>query len=275
MTSDQPSNPKPFRHWYQYSLRTLMIVVTLFAVACSWFAVKMKQARRQREAVEAILKSGGTVAYDYECDKSGHINPTSGNPPGPEWLRKLVGDDFFTTAIILHPSNITDTELEHLEGLPYLQVLGLRYNKITDAGLGHVKKLTRLHTLDLQSTQVTDAGTIILKGMNKLKWLSLFNTKVTDVGLKNLEDMTQLQDLYLGETNITDAGLVYLRKLTQLQSLGLQYTKITDVGLVHLQGLSQLKWLHLTNTKTTKDGVDDLQKAIPNLYIELKPPTDP
>ncbi|MGD0382246.1 MAG: hypothetical protein ABSA77_01915 [Thermoguttaceae bacterium] len=65
MTPDPPANLKPQRHWYQYSLRTLMIVVTLFAVVCSWFAVKMQQARRQREAVEELLKFDGYVGYDY------------------------------------------------------------------------------------------------------------------------------------------------------------------------------------------------------------------
>jgi hypothetical protein len=28
-------------------------------IACSWFAVKMQQAKRQREAVEAVRKLGG------------------------------------------------------------------------------------------------------------------------------------------------------------------------------------------------------------------------
>jgi hypothetical protein len=37
--TEQPANPKPKRRWYQYSLRTLLICVTLFAVACSWFAI--------------------------------------------------------------------------------------------------------------------------------------------------------------------------------------------------------------------------------------------
>jgi len=36
--------------WYQYSLRSLMLLVLLAAIFMSWFAVKIKQANQQREA---------------------------------------------------------------------------------------------------------------------------------------------------------------------------------------------------------------------------------
>lgn len=59
---------------YQFSLRTLLIIVTLFAVACSWFAVKMRQAKKQKEAVEAILKWGNNarIYYDWQLGASGN-----------------------------------------------------------------------------------------------------------------------------------------------------------------------------------------------------------
>lgn len=53
------------RRWYQFSLRTLLIFVTLFAISCSWFAVKLQQARRQREAVEKIRKWSDYVEIIY------------------------------------------------------------------------------------------------------------------------------------------------------------------------------------------------------------------
>lgn len=50
---------------FQFGLRTLLSFVTLFAIVCSWFAVKLQQAKRQREAVEALLQLGGYVGYDH------------------------------------------------------------------------------------------------------------------------------------------------------------------------------------------------------------------
>ena len=46
------------RRWFQFSLRTLMIVVTLMAVLCSYAAQEAKFVR-QREAILASIKNAG------------------------------------------------------------------------------------------------------------------------------------------------------------------------------------------------------------------------
>ena len=37
-------------------------------VLCVWLGFKVNAARRQKEAVEAILKTGGEIAYSYQAD---------------------------------------------------------------------------------------------------------------------------------------------------------------------------------------------------------------
>jgi hypothetical protein len=59
-------SPKRRRRFLQFSVRTLLVFVLLVSIGMSWFAVKMQKARRQREAVEAIVKAGRLVAYDYQ-----------------------------------------------------------------------------------------------------------------------------------------------------------------------------------------------------------------
>ena len=68
MSIEQPAKAKQKLRWYQFSLRSLFILTFLVAIASSWFAVKMGQAKRQKEAVEALLKLGGSVKYDYVID---------------------------------------------------------------------------------------------------------------------------------------------------------------------------------------------------------------
>ena len=57
-----PTAEKPPKlRWFQYRLRSLFILTTLVAIACSWLAVTMQNQRKQKAAAEAIEKIGGNV----------------------------------------------------------------------------------------------------------------------------------------------------------------------------------------------------------------------
>jgi len=47
-----------FRWRFQFSLRSLVVLVVVVAVPLGWFGVKLREAERQRKAVEAIRKAG-------------------------------------------------------------------------------------------------------------------------------------------------------------------------------------------------------------------------
>jgi hypothetical protein len=177
----QPAVPKPKRRWFQFSLRTLMIFVTACAVAGSWLAVKVQRAKRQRESVAAIGKAKGRVRYDYE------FHDEFDEPPGPVWLRDLLGIDFVANAVdaTIGP----DGELQALAGLPHLQRLRLGWTNVTDIELQHLTELSHLEYLGLNGTQVTDAGLERLKGMSQLGRLDLRGTQVTDQGVQDLRQV--------------------------------------------------------------------------------------
>jgi hypothetical protein len=253
---------KPKLRWYQFSLRTLLVFMTLCAVACSWLAVKVQQAKRQREAVDAIQKLGGGVIYDYDV----YGKP---KPQPPPWLRYLLGDDFFANigGVSFRNTQVTDAELEMLKGLTQVHQLYVNSPQVTDAGLETLKGLTQLQGLCLNNTQVTDAGLETLKGLTQLQLLWLNNTRVTDAGLEELKGLTQLLSLSLDDTQVTDAGLEELKGLTQLQSLYLNNTQVTDAGLENLKGLTQLQGLCLNNTQVTDEGISKLQQVLPHCQI--------
>jgi hypothetical protein len=179
----------PKLRWYQYSLRSLFLVMILACIGMSWFGVKIREARRQKEAVEAIKKLGGAIAYDYQVDASGH-ELQGAKPPGPAWIRSLLGEDFFGQVIhvAFDYSNVNDDELEHLKGLTRLRWISLSRTHVTDAGLDHLKGLVQLQWLWLENTQVTDAGLERLKGLTKLRILDLTDTQVSDQGVKKLQN---------------------------------------------------------------------------------------
>ena len=114
---------KPKLRWYQYSLRSLFILTTLVACACSWYAYEMNEAAKRRAAIEEI---GGLVDYyDAEYPDSG------GKPPRwYSWLRKLHGDEHLGIAVAAYMTErqISEAGLVHLEGLrrahPRIEYLG-------------------------------------------------------------------------------------------------------------------------------------------------------
>ncbi len=230
-----------FRLRFQFSIRSLLVVTVAVAVPCTWLAVELKATR---EETTTIQKLGGSFAYDYQVDASGSSLPNS-QPPGPVWLRRLLGDGFFEHIVRanLDNSNVTDAGLKELRGLRHLQYLRLWGDDITDAGLEN------------------------FKGLTQLKVLLLSRTKVTDAGLEYFKSLRQLQSLILDDTRVTDAGLEHLEGLTQVQVLSLDGTQVTDDGLDHLKALNQLTHLYLMGTKVTATGVAKLQQALPNCKI--------
>ncbi len=145
----------PRRRWFQYSLRTLLLVMLLVSIGMSWFAVKVQKARRQRTVVEAIKKLGGEVKFDYE-----YGDQLPGNSADPGWFRNLLEEDFFATVVYVSfiDSRVTDDDLESLKELTQLRGLNFCGTQVGDAGLEHLRELSHLKHLFLMNTLATDEG---------------------------------------------------------------------------------------------------------------------
>lgn len=165
----------PKRRWIRYSLRTLLVVVTIASAGFGWLGVKVRQAQRQKEAVEAIVKLDGYVMYDFQTNSRNF----SASPPGPDWLRKVLGVDFLASVTFVSlkshgpdRAHVTDGDLVHLRDLGELQTIQLDWTEITDTGLLHLQDLRQLTMLSIRDTQVTERGC-------KELWDSLPNLKIS------------------------------------------------------------------------------------------------
>jgi hypothetical protein len=49
----------PKRHWYQFSLKALLVIVTLTCVGMGWLAYERNEVRRHEAAIAAIKKLRG------------------------------------------------------------------------------------------------------------------------------------------------------------------------------------------------------------------------
>ncbi len=116
--------------------------------------------------------------------------------------------------------------------------------------------------------QVNDAALENLKPVAaQLVWLNLAGSKVTDAGLAQVAGLKNLQRLHLEKTAVGDDGVAQLKALAELRYLNLYATKVSDKGLAALKSLANLQSVFLWQTGVTDAGAEDLQKALPKLYI--------
>jgi internalin A len=239
---DDQSKPvsRPWRRFLRFSVRGMIVVVLVIG---GWLGWAVRNARMQREAVDAIQADGGEVIYDWEGP-----GPRSNviNKPwwAPQWLVEIVGIDYF--------GHITSVWIS---------------GPVSDAQLAHIANLRGLESLALISARLTDAGWAGLSGLSSLQSLSLSESAVSDDELLQLGGLNGLVDLDLVGTNITDAGLAHLKALKDLTTLSLERTRVTDAGLEHLTGLTNLQDVSLRETRVTDAGVQELRKAIPKARI--------
>lgn len=205
--------------------------------------MKMRQAERQRKAVEAIREAGGVVWYR---ERDYHSVP---RPSTPAWLRRLAGEEIFSDVIAISDFN----------------------TEVGDVVLEHINELRRLDRVEL-ATEVTDSGFEKLKHVTHLRHLQLAGCGVTDIGVENvIKELPELVTLQLSSTHVTDAGLEHIGGLTDLGWLYLANTRITDAGLEHLKGLTELRFLDLFGTHVTQEGIEELQEALPECNICWSP----
>jgi hypothetical protein len=205
MPSQPDSISRPWRRYLRSSVRRLIVLVLLIGAGLGWI---VREARIQRDAVAAILKSGGRVHYDWEWRDSNEI--PGAKPWAPQWLVDRIGVDYFghVTLVRLPP-------------------------EASDSVVAQVGRLSRLEYLSLWSPG--DAGLDHLTGLTKLTYLGLYGSRVTDASLAKLSAFADLLYLDLRVTQVTDAGLVHLKRLTKLKAIGLESTRVTQAGMKELK----------------------------------------
>ncbi len=292
MTVEVPA--APIRRRLRFSLRALLIVIT---VLCIWLGIQVNAARRQREAVTAILKIGGEVLFDYQL-----VPPPPGEPvewmvdrpaapPGPEWLRSRIGDDYFRNvfSVAINGKIITESDLKQLSKLPKLKQVFINNTKIVPDGTAIAQRKatendnenidTPFGTPPSPSTansvasstvgrSIGDDDLAVFENLNRLTSLVINDAAIKGSGLKSLLNLSQLASLGLVNSQVEDTGMEHIGKLVHLKSLSLDGAKITDVGLKQLQELTNLESLALIDTDVTDAGLEHLtSKSVKLLWL--------
>ena len=106
MEADPPKAepPKRKRRWFQFSLRSLMIGVTLLAVPCAYVGWQAKIVRERRAMLGTIDAVGGR----YLAINAGEL---PAGMTGPGWIRWFLAD-VAVVEIDFHASSLSQDDLK-------------------------------------------------------------------------------------------------------------------------------------------------------------------
>ncbi len=277
------------RRWLQFSLASLLVLVTIVGLVLAPIVNRVQQQSRLVASIEAL---GGQVTFD-EAETP------------PSLLRGWLNDDYFRTVrgvslrscaandpllaemaelrslatslehLDLCDSEITDAALPHLAQFRRLKALDIGFNPITSGGLQQLAPLDELVYLGLDVTEVTDDGLAALGEFPQLYRVSLYSDDITDRGAKTLAQLPSIGELDLADTQLTNAGLAELAGMPRLARLRLdqmklgsgQEQRISDGGLQHVAAMPGLIDISLCNLAVTDAGVAELKAARPKLAV--------
>ena len=195
MSDSRP--PKRKRRGYQFSLRTLFVLLTVLCVCIGWFALKVHRANERWKAVAWVREMGGVAYYDYEYDADGH-SVDDAKSSGPKWLVRLLDADYFQGVSGVNLDGSTVSDLTPLEELKNLRGLSLSDTQVGDQT--PLAKLTSLRWLWLNDTQVNDLTP--LAKLTRLEYVSCNSSQVSD--LTPLAKLAHLERLEVNDTPVCD-----------------------------------------------------------------------
>ncbi|HEY2882816.1 MAG TPA: leucine-rich repeat domain-containing protein [Pirellulales bacterium] len=272
-----------FRWRFQFSLLSLFLVVLAVGIVCGWLLRELDRAHNQAELLANSQTGGYSLLFEDNFTPNGGLQFFSGSLPGPTWLEKIFGREFFRE--VVGASVKTDAALERLKDQTSLRRLYANDSSLTDAGLKPLANFKRLEWLDLRdSPGITDAGMQNAAGLTHLQGLLLTRLNIGDAGLANFKDCKHLDNVDLGMTHVTgaglaslansidmrtlncwanpidDAGFAHLKSMIHMRGLCVGFASITDAGLETVAGMNQLETLNIRGSKITDAGLKTLAK---------------
>ena len=254
MTDAEPAAavPLPPRRFFQYSLRSLLVIVTVVAVIMAIFVAPTRTQRIGQD----IQKMNGL----YSLDET-----------GPIWFRELFGrhvTDSFDRSRMQ-----TIGPFDGLKCVTFGDFAGSLspHCGLRDEWLDNLAGQTSLQGLYLNGAPITDDAIFRLRDLPHLRHLELANVPIGDWGLVHISAFTNLVTLRLSNTRISGRTIFALRMLPHLKELWLDYTEVDDAAIPDLKELRSLEFLCLEETNVTFAGANDLEVALPKCDIAYRP----
>lgn len=288
----QPSGKRPRRLWCQYSLRTLLGLVTLaVGLLVAWRAY-VEPYHRQRQTMKLIEHLGGT----YQTTEA------------PKWLRRLYGDDFQNITLVnLAECHRPDEYIAGIAALPAVETLVVGGLEFEDRHLQQLAARPALRRLVLDSTAVSDEAlsqwqarsSQVAVYQSQRQALAAMKNRLFGATIGNAQSQPRMAEFRqvldraffdealtdsvrngwgVGAVARNDRELAWLRCLKNAppRLLDCRRSDVTDEGLRNVAGFDRLTILYLSRTPIGDDGTSYLArlKELRALHLDETKVTD-
>jgi len=202
----------PSPRWRQLSLRGLLLMVTFVAIGLGWWR---SSAERQRRAVKTIEAAGGYIRYRHDFDAGGKLLPNA-ESPGPEWLRRLMGEHYFTT--VEEVGFLGMDRVANRTAQPSI-FIGVERKEVPVAALASLRDLPGIRRANFVVTTLSDGDLASIAMLRGLRYLRIDGNNITDAGLEHLRPLTQLNHLDVRATRVSPAAVARLRGEQQIAKI--------------------------------------------------------
>lgn len=183
------------RRLSRFSLRGLLVAMTVCCLAMGGWSTYVKPYRDQAAALGKLTKLG--------------VATQSVSAQGPEWQRWLVETMVHPTAYMhvvradLRSRPLTAAEAQHLFGLSHLEELYLDHSELDAAGAALVGGFQNLRTLSLTYAGLDDAEFALMDALPSLETLYLTGNPISERSASKLRAMPNLRTLYVRWTALS------------------------------------------------------------------------
>lgn len=251
----------------RFSIRTMMIVITLIGVV---LGVYCERAERQRRACEQLSEWGVSWRFMTSSDRwkpwaqrfgkfrGGHyvywieeVRINGSKQRHVAGTMRLLGDlpgltDFEASLCVL-----TVEDARNIARATSLRNVNLDHSNLDDDMLLALAPLTNVEELDLDETNIGTRGMAALARMRKLVSFSAYSTAIDDDGMRHLANLPSLRAVEVFDTRVTGRGINHLAQCKKIKWLGVSNLGNLSAAVDTIAGFPELVYFYANDTDLT------------------------
>jgi hypothetical protein len=254
---------------FQAHLWELFALITIAAMALSYYAVQRKQFAEEEQVYHRLYH--GSPAMDPFGNS---VSPDE--LTGPEWLWSVIGDIQYCELFIRHIQIYAHgDDLRDVVKLRHLRAL-----VVDEPNQDQIRALSQLPELEVATFNGPWHGEncfVEMPDLPRLRWLVLVGPAPREQivsappGFWPAGPKPKVDRLTLPPAEVDNVTLQSVGRIKTLVYLRIDNANIDDAGLESLRGLRDLCGLCLVGTKVTEVGIRRMQAALPDCHIEWSP----